>query len=419
MVAVEHDHPRARPEDRGLEPPHRLVEPVEAHQAHERRRLAAGDDEPVEPVELLRLAHLDGVGAEPPQHRRVLAEVPLDGEDAAAGARAHGPTSRVTSSSGRFEQRGGRDPDHRVAEPRGDVGEDLRVLEVRRRLDDRLRAPLGIARLEDARADEDAVRAELHAERGVRGRRDPAGRERDDRQPAVLGDPLDELVRGAELLRLGVELLVAQRLQPPDAAEDGAHVRDRVDDVAGPRLALRADHRRALGDPPQRLAEVGAAADERDVEPPLVDVVLEVGGREHLGLVDVVDLEGLEDLRLDEVPDPALGHHRDRHGLLDLADLLRVGHARDAALDADVGGHALERHHGDGARVLGDPRVLGVDDVHDHPALEHLGEAGLDPHRAQLEHRGQSTTETAATAAQRPRFRVPAVADPLLRIATC
>ena len=27
---------------------------------------------------------------------------------------------------------------------------------------------------------------------------------------------------------------------------------------------------------------------------------------------------------------------------------------------ADVGRHALERHHGDGAGVLGDPRLLGV-----------------------------------------------------------
>ena len=61
-------------------------------------------------------------------------------------------------------------------------------------------------------------------------------------------------------------------------AEDGAHVRDRVDDVAGAGLALRADHRRALGDAPQRLAEVRRTADERDGELPLVDVVLDVGG---------------------------------------------------------------------------------------------------------------------------------------------
>ena len=216
------------------------------------------------------------------------------------------------------------------------------------------RACLGVARLEDPRADEDAVRAELHAERRVGRRRDPARGERHDRQAPVLGDPAHELERRAQLLRLGVELLLAQRLEPADAAEDRAHVRDGVDDVAGARLALRADHRRALRDPPERLAEVRAAADERDGELPLVHVVLEVGRRQHLGLVDVVDLERLEDLRLDEVADPALRHHRDRHRLLDLADLVRVAHARDPALRADVGRDALERHHRDGARLLGD-----------------------------------------------------------------
>ena len=168
--------------------------------------------------------------------------------------------------------------------------------------------------------------------------------------------------------------------------EDRAHVADGVDDVAGAGLALRADHRRALADPSKRLAQVSAAADERDAEGPLVDVVLFVGRGEHLALVDVVDLERLEDLRLDEVADPRLGHHRDGHGLLDLADLGRVGHAGDAAFRADVGGHALERHHGDGPRLFGDRRLLGVRDVHDHAALEHLGEAALDSHGAELCH---------------------------------
>ena len=45
-------------------------------------RLAAGDDEAVEAVELLRLAHLDDVRAESAQHRRVLAEVALHGQNA-------------------------------------------------------------------------------------------------------------------------------------------------------------------------------------------------------------------------------------------------------------------------------------------------------------------------------------------------
>ena len=45
---------------------------------------------------------------------------------------------------------------------------------------------------------------------------------------------------------------------------------------------------------------------------------------------------------------------------------------------ADVGGHPLQRHDGDGAGVLGDLRLLGGDDVHDDAALELLGHAALD-----------------------------------------
>ena len=71
--------------------------PVEAHQAHEGRRLAAWHDEPVEPLELLRLAHLDRLRAEPPQHGRVLAEVPLESEDTDPHRGHYQP--RVSSSS--------------------------------------------------------------------------------------------------------------------------------------------------------------------------------------------------------------------------------------------------------------------------------------------------------------------------------
>ena len=78
-----------------------------------------------------------------------------------------------------------------------------------------------------------------------------------------------------------------------------------------PASPLRADHARALADAPQRLAEVGGAADERHGERELVDVVRLVGRREHFALVDEVDTERLEDLGLDEVTDAHLGHHRD------------------------------------------------------------------------------------------------------------
>ena len=59
----------------------------------------------------------------------------------------------------------------------------------------------------------------------------------------------------------------------------------------------------------------------------------------------------------------------------------------DAALRADVGGHALERHDRDGSGILGDLGLLGGDDVHDDAALEHLGEAALDAARSVSERR--------------------------------
>src|SRR6266545_1865601 len=80
MPAVEHDHPRARAEDWAGESPQGFVQAVEPHQAHERRRLPAGNDEAVQALELLRLPHFDDVRAEAAQHRRVLADVSLDGE---------------------------------------------------------------------------------------------------------------------------------------------------------------------------------------------------------------------------------------------------------------------------------------------------------------------------------------------------
>ena len=86
--------------------------------------------------------------------------------------------------------------------------------------------------------------------------------------------------------------------------------------------------------------------------------LLFVGRCEDLGLVDVVDAERLEHLGLDEVADARLGHDGDRDRLHDPFDHRRVAHARDPAGGADVRGHALERHHGDGAGVLGDLRVL-------------------------------------------------------------
>ena len=64
----------------------------------------------------------------------------------------------------------------------------------------------------------------------------------------------------------------------------------------------------------------------------------------------------------------------------------RIGHPGDAALLANVGGDALERHHRARARVFSDARLLRVRDVHDHAALEHLGETRLYPHGSGFSH---------------------------------
>ena len=192
----------------------------------------------------------------------------------------------------------------------------------------------------------------------------------------------DQLVGRLQVLGRDVQLVLGHRTQRVDLRRDRADVLGRLRDVAGAGLALGADHRRALVDAAERLTEVGGAADEGDGEVPLVDVVHVVGGREHLGLVDVVDVERLQHLRLDEVADAGLRHDRDRDLGDDRLDEVGVAHAGDAALRADVGGDALERHHGDGAGVLGDAGLLGRDDVHDDAALQHLGEAALDAARS-------------------------------------
>src|SRR5882672_12809555 len=70
-----------------------------------------------------------------------------------------------------------RETTHRLSETARHVGDELRVGEVRRRLDDCFRAPGGILRFVDAGADEVALRAELHRKRGIRRRRDATGAE--------------------------------------------------------------------------------------------------------------------------------------------------------------------------------------------------------------------------------------------------
>ncbi len=86
-----------------------------------------------------------------------------------------------------------------------------------------------------------------------------------------------------------------------------------MDHVAGARLALGANHGRALGDAPQGLAQVARAADKGRLEGVLVDVMRFVGGSQDFALVDEVNANLLQNLRFGKVADARLGHHGDRN----------------------------------------------------------------------------------------------------------
>ena len=103
-----------------------------------------------------------------------------------------------------------------------------------------------------------------------------------------------------------------------------------------------------------------------------------VGGGEDLGLVDVVDVDGLENLRLCDVANAALCHDGDGHSLLDAANHRRIAHAGDPTGGADVCGDALEGHDGAGSGRLCNACLLGGGDVHDDAALEHLRELAVE-----------------------------------------
>src|SRR5215210_3295735 len=269
--------------------------------------------------------------------------------------------------------------DHRPAEAPTCLSYGPCVLIVGRRGHDGSCPRCGVPALEDAAADEDAVGPELHHQRGVGRCGYAACREQHDGDPPVLGDPPHEFVRRAEVLGLCHQLFWLEDAEAPNSTYDRAHVAHGLDHVAGAGLAFGPDHSSTLAYAPERLTEVRGPAHEGHLEDRLVYVVLLVSRREDLGLVYVVDLEGLEDLGLDEVPDAGLRHDRDRDSLLDLDDLLRVAHPGDAAVGPDVCRHPLQCHDRYGPRLLGDRGLLRVDHVHDDAALEHLGHPALDP----------------------------------------
>lgn len=274
------------------------------------------------------------------------------------------------------------DANHGLAEPGAALGEHLGIAEVSDSTDNGLGALGGIARLEDAAADKDTIAAELHHESGIGRSGNTASSKVDDRQTTQLGSLAQQLnvnlKLAGELTETHNAALSKSSLGLSNVAVDSLHVADSLDDVTSASLALGSDHGSTLGDTAQGLTEVSAAADKGDTEGALLDVALVVGGGQDLGFINVVDTQRLEDLALDKVADTGLGHDGDGDGLLDLLDHGRVGHARNAAVLANVGGDSLEGHDGAGSSFFGNAGLLGVGDVHDDAALEHLSKAGLE-----------------------------------------
>ena len=321
-------------------------------------------------------AHRHDVRADALEHRGVFAHVALKGEDANA-RHVYQPRSARRCSKEAVSM-----PFIAAPSPVETLATTCGVTEVRRRFDDGLGHALGIVTLEDARADEDRLGAELQDERRVGRGRDAPGAEERHRKFARERHLLNEGQWRLQILGQGEQFVGVGRLESAHLGQDRAQVSHGLDHIAGPGLTLGTDQARALADASQRLAQVRRAAHEGHGEGPLVDVVLLVGRRQHFGLVDVVHVERLEDLGLGEVTDAGLGHDRDGHHGLDPLDHLGVAHPRDAAVSADVGGNALEGHHRDGTRVFGDLGLFGVNDVHDDATAQHVGQSALDERRS-------------------------------------
>src|ERR1019366_8046761 len=253
------------------------------------------------------------------------------------------------------------------------------IIEIPGGLHDGFGARGGVGGFEDAGADEDGLGAELHDERGVGGSGDATGGEVGHGQLAVLCHPFDQLKRRGQGLGVLVEFFLAEHGELLHLFDDGADVADGFDDVAGAGFALSADHGGAFADAAEGFAEVARATDEGSLKAGLIDVVLFVGGGEDFALIDEIDAQRFENAGLHEVADAGFGHHRDGGGFHDLFDDGDVGHAGHAAIAADIGGDAFESHDGGGAGIFGDLGLLGVGDVHDDAALQHFGEADVDP----------------------------------------
>src|SRR3990172_2537017 len=108
---------------------------------------------------------------------------------------------------------GDADADHRFAETLADLRQDFRVVEVGGGFDDRLGPARRIARLEDSRADENAIDPELHHQGRIGRSGEASGGEVHNGQASEFLRLAHELKRGADLFGVRHQLLIGGVLE--------------------------------------------------------------------------------------------------------------------------------------------------------------------------------------------------------------
>lgn len=171
------------------------------------------------------------------------------------------------------------DANHGLTKALAHLSENLRVLVVGYSLYDGLGALLRVTGLENTRANEDTVTAQLHHESGISGSGHTAGSEVDNGKTAFLSTLADKLVGSFQLTGISTELRlrVSGRLENSagtgDISVDSTHVLDGLNNISGAGLTLGADHGSTFRNAAESLPKVAAAANEGGLEVVLRDVV--------------------------------------------------------------------------------------------------------------------------------------------------
>jgi hypothetical protein len=169
-----------------------------------------------------------------------------------------------------------------------------------------------------------------HHESSIGGGGNTTSSEVNNRKTAQLGGFLEEVVRSLEVLSISIEFLIRHAGSATDLSVDSTDMTDGLNNVTSTSLTLGTDESSTFADTAESLTEVLGTANVRDLEVVLVDVVGFVSGGKNLGLVNVINADGLDDLGLDKVTNTDLGHDGDSDSLNDFLDHLGVRHTGNA-----------------------------------------------------------------------------------------